>query len=194
MHFITINLTKFFFFQESYRDASHALQLKNPKPNELKLRLRMASCAAALNNKTKLQEHLIFGVNLIKKLKQTNKKATMKSSEKMLLYSNTEFNTFIFFFQFTVEELKKKLERMNDNKPKSPERDPLPPKPTTPKKIIEKESSDKGRYIVAGEDIKKDDFIMEEDAFSFVPVKDTFNEDVDNDCQNCARTNIFPFP
>lgn len=52
-----------------------------------------------------------------------------------------------------------------------------------------------GRYIVAGEKIKKNESIFSERAFSFVPVYNDYDPNtILYHCQNCAKTNCVPFP
>lgn len=52
-----------------------------------------------------------------------------------------------------------------------------------------------GRYVVAGEPIKKNEAIFCERAFSFVPVYNDYDTNsISYHCQNCAKTNCIPFP
>lgn len=52
-----------------------------------------------------------------------------------------------------------------------------------------------GRYVVAGEVIKKNEAIICEKAFSFVPVYNDYDPNtILYHCQNCAKTNCTPFP
>lgn len=52
-----------------------------------------------------------------------------------------------------------------------------------------------GRYVVAGEKIKKNEAIFSERAFSFVPVYNDYDPNtISYHCQNCAKTNCIPFP
>lgn len=53
-----------------------------------------------------------------------------------------------------------------------------------------------GRYVVAGENIKKNEPIFGERAFSFVPVYNEYDPNtILYHCQNCAKTNCYtPFP
>lgn len=52
-----------------------------------------------------------------------------------------------------------------------------------------------GRYVIAREKIEKDELIVKETAFAFVPVYSNYNQDpIDLNCQNCGKTNIIPFP
>lgn len=61
--------------------------------------------------------------------------------------------------------------------------------------IYREHKSSFGRYIVAGEPIKKNDAIYREKAYAFVPVYGEYAEDtIIYHCQNCAKNNIIPFP
>lgn len=61
--------------------------------------------------------------------------------------------------------------------------------------MCRKYSDAAGRYVVAGETIKKNEPIFSEKAFSFVPVYSDYNPNaISYHCQNCAKTNIIPFP
>lgn len=52
-----------------------------------------------------------------------------------------------------------------------------------------------GRFVVAGEAIKKNEPIFCEKAFSFVPVYNDYDPNaISYHCQNCAKTNCIPFP
>lgn len=52
-----------------------------------------------------------------------------------------------------------------------------------------------GRYVIAKADIKQNEMIAEEKAFAFVPIYEYCDDEkVSHDCQNCAITNIIPFP
>lgn len=58
-----------------------------------------------------------------------------------------------------------------------------------------KYGSSVGRYVVAGETIKKNQPIYRERAFVFVPVYNDYDSDtIFYHCQNCAKTNCIPFP
>lgn len=61
--------------------------------------------------------------------------------------------------------------------------------------LFRKYSDAVGRYVVAGEKIKKNEPIFEERAFSFVPVYNDYDANsISYHCQNCAKTNCVPFP
>ncbi|XP_031622222.1 SET and MYND domain-containing protein 4-like [Contarinia nasturtii] len=63
------------------------------------------------------------------------------------------------------------------------------------KQMIIKTGESVGRYVVAGEDIKKEEIIFREKAFAFVPVYNDYHPDtILYHCQNCAKTNCIPFP
>lgn len=52
-----------------------------------------------------------------------------------------------------------------------------------------------GRYVVAGEALKKNQQIYREKAFCFVPVYNDYDPNtISYHCQNCAKTNCIPFP
>lgn len=52
-----------------------------------------------------------------------------------------------------------------------------------------------GRYIVSNEPIKKNQPILRENAFAFVPVYNDYDPDsIPYNCQNCAKINCTPFP
>lgn len=52
-----------------------------------------------------------------------------------------------------------------------------------------------GRFITANENIRTDEPIIREQAFAFVPVYNDYErETISTHCQNCAKTNIIPFP
>lgn len=49
--------------------------------------------------------------------------------------------------------------------------------------------------MIAAEKIQTDELIVTEKAFAFIPVAQKFEQDpVDLHCQNCAATNIIPYP
>ncbi|KAJ6646168.1 SET and MYND domain-containing protein 4, partial [Pseudolycoriella hygida] len=63
------------------------------------------------------------------------------------------------------------------------------------KQMIEKFNDTVGRYIVAGEDIKKNDLLYREKAFSFIPYQDDSDPDmILYHCQNCSKATRVPFP
>lgn len=52
-----------------------------------------------------------------------------------------------------------------------------------------------GRYVVAGEKIKKNEPIFGERAYSFVSVYNDYDPNaISYHCQNCGKTNCIPFP
>lgn len=59
---------------------------------------------------------------------------------------------------------------------------------------LRKYESSVGRYIVAGEEIKKNQLICQEKAFAFVPIYNDNKSNILYHCQNCAKTNCLPFP
>lgn len=61
--------------------------------------------------------------------------------------------------------------------------------------FFRKHKSSVGRFVIAGEEIKKDQPIYREKAFAFVPVYNDYDPDtIFYHCQNCAKTNCIPFP
>lgn len=63
--------------------------------------------------------------------------------------------------------------------------------------FFSEKSEELGRFVTAAEKVKKDEVIMSERAYAFVPVyEDDYLDDlsVDMDCQNCAKTNVIQFP
>ncbi|XP_037046205.1 SET and MYND domain-containing protein 4 [Bradysia coprophila] len=63
------------------------------------------------------------------------------------------------------------------------------------KSMIERQTLRKGRFMVATEPISTDDLIVTEKAFAFIPVSHQFYENpIEQHCQNCAATNIIPYP
>lgn len=58
-----------------------------------------------------------------------------------------------------------------------------------------KQTLQKGRFVVASEQILTDELIVKEKAFAFIPVAQKFDQNpIDLHCQNCAATNIIPSP
>lgn len=52
-----------------------------------------------------------------------------------------------------------------------------------------------GRYITAKSAIAPDDIILSEKAYAFVPVHNDYeSKTIPKHCENCASTNIIPFP
>lgn len=61
--------------------------------------------------------------------------------------------------------------------------------------IYRKKTLQKGRFVIAAEEILADQLIIKEKAFAFIPVSQKFDQNpIDLHCQNCAATNIIPFP
>lgn len=53
----------------------------------------------------------------------------------------------------------------------------------------------RGRYITTCHDISIDEPILEEKAFAFVPVYNDYESNhISKHCENCAKTNVIPFP
>lgn len=58
-----------------------------------------------------------------------------------------------------------------------------------------KQTLQKGRFVIASDQILTDELIVKEKAFAFIPVSQKFDQNpIDLHCQNCAATNIIPTP
>ncbi|XP_055707359.1 SET and MYND domain-containing protein 4-like [Phlebotomus papatasi] len=154
------------YFQEAYDDCEMAVKFSYPKENILKVLFRLAACSAELRDRNLLQKDIKSIENELKNHKNHN-----PHIKKLMEYKTK------------LQDLKKFVEEFKQQQK-------LPSK-----NIVEKYTDEQGRYMTAGEKIKRDDVIMSERAFAFVPVYENYPDDtIDTDCQNCAKVNIVSFP
>uniref|UniRef100_A0A1B0CCB1 MYND-type domain-containing protein n=1 Tax=Lutzomyia longipalpis TaxID=7200 RepID=A0A1B0CCB1_LUTLO len=154
------------YFQEAYDDCEMAVKFSYPKENILKVLFRLAACSAELRDRNLLQKDIKSIENELKNHKNHNPHIKKLMEYKSKLQDLKNF----------VEEFKQQHKQPSKN-------------------VVEKYTKEQGRFVTAGEKIKRDDAIMSERAFAFVPVYENFPDDtIDTDCQNCAKVNIISFP
>lgn len=157
-------LMKMEFFEEALLDTEMAIKFNHT--DLFKMYERKCECSFKISSKEKLRDNLkdLEAFCAAKPNKQRN--------DAVLKYRNY-------------------LDLLN----KVPERSGGIEKPADPKDSVKlMENEDCGRYVVAKKPIKKDEPIFVEKPYAFVPVHDGSKRITNIDCENCALSNVIPFP
>jgi hypothetical protein len=157
-------LMKMEFFKEALLDTEMAIKFNHP--DLFKMYERMCESSFKLSSKEKLDQNL-------KKLEAFCATKPNKSRNDV------------------IQKYRKYLELLKN----VPERSQIGETSVDPKDTVKLlRNEELGRYVLAKSAIKKDEPIFVEKPFAFVPVHDGSKRITNVDCENCAASNIIPFP
>ncbi|KAJ6603167.1 SET and MYND domain-containing protein 4, partial [Pseudolycoriella hygida] len=166
-------LMKLEYYKEAHSDCKCARLTNYPKSKLFKVLYRQACCSIQLEDLKQLEKDLKEIDNLLDELKIRH------------LHSDS-----LKKLSIQHEELKEKLKSTDKSSNSSCES-----VCAAEKKLTDKQTVLNGRFSIALEPISPDELIVKEKAFAFIPVYQSFDPDpIDVHCQNCAATNIIPFP